>query len=360
MRISSAQWFQQSLGSMLTQQTAAARTQQQLATGKRILQPSDDPVASARILDLTRALDRLDQYGRNSTQVGNRLSLQENAVTSSIDVLQRVRELVVQANTATQSDDSRAAIASEISQLRDALTQQVNSRDGNGRYLFGGYGEDQAPYMTLGDHAMPVLQDSTGQRVPGLLLADGSLVPATLDASGQPVQDSSLDAADFSPVAHGQRQISVGASAQVRDSDPALTVFQYDSGGSAHDILASVQAIADVLRRPVVVNGATVPAGSQDAATLTASLSSALSQLDGDIGHLTDVRTDVGARLKQLDTQDGIQADTTLQLQTTLSGLQDVDYAEAVARLNQQLTGLQAAQQVFGKVQGMSLFDYLR
>lgn len=359
MRISSSQWYRQSLGSMLEQQSAAARTQEQLATGKRVLKPSDDPVASARALDLNRAIDRLDQYGRNSTQVESRLHLQETVIDGSIDVLQRVRELTVQANNATQSDDTRGAIAAEIEQLRESLLQQVNGKDGNGRYLFGGFSEDQAPYMTLGRHALPALQDASGNRVPGVLLADGSLAPAMLDGNGQPVRDSSRNAADYTPVASGQRQITVGASAQVGDSDPALSVFQYGSGSSRRDILASVQAIADALRKPVVTNGAVVPAGSQSAATLTTAMADALSRLDADIGQLSDLRTDVGARLNQLDVQKDIQAESSLQLKSTLSGLEDIDYAEAVARLNQQLNGLQAAQQVFSKVQGLSLFDYL-
>lgn len=359
MRISSSQWFRQSLGSMLDQQSAAAKTQEQLATGKRVLKPSDDPVASARALDLHRAIDRIDQYGRNSTQIENRLHLQEGAVTGSIDLLQRVRELTVQANTATQSDDTRAAIAAEIGQLRESLQQQVNGKDGNGRYLFGGLSEDKAPYMTLGSHALPALQDAAGNRVPGVLLGDGSLAPAMLDASGRPVQNAALSAADYTPVASGQRTVSVGSSAQIGDSDPALSVFQYGSGAGRRDILASVQAIADALRMPVVSNGVPVPPGSQSAATLAATMANALTGLDADIGQLSDVRTDVGARLGQIDVQKDIQAESSLQLKSTLSGLEDVDYAEAVAKLNQQLNGLQAAQQVFSKVQGLSLFDYL-
>ncbi len=359
MRISSSQWFRQSLGSMLDQQSAAARTQEQLASGKRLLKPSDDPVASARSLDLNRAIDRMDQYGRNSGQVANRLHLQESAMDSSIDVLQRVRELTVQANSGSQNDDTRGAIATEIEQLRGSLLQQVNGQDGNGHFLFGGFREDQAPYMTLGRHALPALQDASGNRVPGVLIADGSLAPAMLDVNGMPVQDTALNAADYTPVATGQRQITVGSSAQIADSDPALSIFQYGSGGSRRDILASVQAVADALRMPVT-GTVPVPPGSQDAATLATTLSVTLTRLDADIGQLSDMRTGVGARLSQLDVQKDIQAESTLQLKDTLSGLQDVDYADAVAKLNQQLNGLQAAQQVFTKVQGMSLFDYLR
>lgn len=360
MRISSSQWFRQSLGSMLEQQRAASRTQQELSTGKRIQKPSDDPVSAARALDVNRAIDKLGQYQRNGVQVENRLRLQESTLDSSIGVLQRVRELTVQANTGTQNDETRAVIAAEIEQLRDALLQGTNMRDGNGRYLFGGYSEDKAPYMTLGGHAMPVLENAAGQRVPGLLQPDGSLAPATLDVDGQPVNDLTLNPADFTLVASGQRQIDVGPSAQLADVDPASAVFAHGSGAQRQDILADITSLAQTLRRPVVANGTVpVPIGSQTADTLGTALADSLTRLDADLGHLSDVRTGVGMRLSQLDVQADIQAESTLQLQTTLSSLEDVDYAEAISRLNQQLNGLQASQQVFSKVQGMSLFDYL-
>lgn len=360
MRISSSQWFRQSLGSLLDQQTAASRTQQQLSSGKRLLKPSDDPVAAARSLDIGRAIDKLAQYQRNSVQVENRLRLQESALGSGIDALQRVRELTVQASNGTQSDDSRRVIAAEIEQLGEALMQQANTKDGSGRYLFGGWNEDKAPYMSLGGQAMPVLVDAAGTRVPGLLQADGSLAPATLDGSGQVIVDAALDPADFTPLAAGQRQIEIGFSSQVDDVEPALSVFQHGSGSARQDIIAGVQALAAILRQPVVANGTLpLPVGSQEAASFNAAMADALNGLDADIGHLSDVRTGVGTRMTRIDVQNDIQAESTLQLQTTLSSLEDVDYAEAIARLNQQLTGLQAAQQVFTKVQGLSLFNYL-
>ena len=69
MRISTSQWYAQSLGSMLSQQKSLTETQLQLASGKRILRPSDDPVAATRALDVSRTLGKLEQYGRNASQV---------------------------------------------------------------------------------------------------------------------------------------------------------------------------------------------------------------------------------------------------------------------------------------------------
>jgi len=359
MRIASSQWFRQSMNSLLEQQAAAAKTQQQLASGKRLLKPSDDPVAATRAVDVTRAVEKLAQYERNGVQSENRLRLQETAVGGSLDVLQRVRELSVQANNGTQSNDTRGAIAAEVEQLRDALLQQVNMKDGTGKYLFGGFGEDKPPYMSFAGKAFPVLENAAGLRVPGLLDSSGQLVPATLVA-GEVVVDASLNPADFTPSANGQRQVDIGPSATLADVDPALSVYQQGTGSSRRDVLADVQALAEGLRKPIVSDSTfPVPTGSLTQTQFASLMSDGLSRLDSHIGHLSDVRTGIGTRLNQLDVQTNIRAESSLQLQTTLSSLQDVDYADAIARLNQQLTGIQAAQQVFTKVQGLSLFNYL-
>lgn len=359
MRIASSQWFRQSMSSLLEQQAAAAKTQQQLASGKRLLKPSDDPVAATRAVDVTRAVEKLAQYERNGVQSENRLRLQETAVGGSLDVLQRVRELSVQANNGTQSNDTRGAIAAEVEQLRDALLQQVNMKDGTGKYLFGGFGEDKPPYMSFAGKAFPVLENAAGLRVPGLLDSSGQLVPATLVA-GEVVVDASLNPGDFTPSANGQRQVDIGPSATLADVDPALSVYQQGTGSGRRDVLADVQALAEGLRKPIVSDSTfPVPTGSLTQTQFASLMSDGLSRLDSHIGHLSDVRTGIGTRLNQLDVQTNIRAESSLQLQTTLSSLQDVDYADAIARLNQQLTGIQAAQQVFTKVQGLSLFNYL-
>lgn len=85
-----------------------------------------------------------------------------------------------------------------------------------------------------------------------------------------------------------------------------------------------------------------------------------LIDLDRSLDNVVDIRTRVGSRLNAIDSQKDFNDSFKLQLQETLSNLQDLDYAEAVSRLNLQITGLQAAQQSFVKIQGLSLFNFLR
>ncbi|MBT6274614.1 MAG: hypothetical protein HOI95_10830 [Chromatiales bacterium] len=93
--------------------------------------------------------------------------------------------------------------------------------------------------------------------------------------------------------------------------------------------------------------------------TLQNGLNRALTDIDQGIENLVRVRTEVGARFNTIDTQENVNADFTVELKTSLSALQDLDYTEAATRMNQQLLTLQAAQQAFVRVQGLSLFNFI-
>ena len=101
MRIATATMYQLATQALLSQQAALAKSQNQIATGKRVQTPSDDPVAAVQLHELARAQSQYEQYDKNSTAVTGRLQLEEQALADAGTVLQRARELVVQANTAT-------------------------------------------------------------------------------------------------------------------------------------------------------------------------------------------------------------------------------------------------------------------
>ncbi len=151
MRISTSGVFQRGLNLMQQLQAALDRTQQQISSGRRILHPSDDPISSLRALELKETLSRLTQFERNGIAARNRLSLEETALVSVNDVLQRVRELALQARNPTQSNESRSLIAIEIRQQVDQLVQIANQRDGNGRFLFGGNMDNTTPVDRASD-----------------------------------------------------------------------------------------------------------------------------------------------------------------------------------------------------------------
>ena len=145
-RISNQQMTGQIARDLLARSTEVNDRQQQIASGKRINKPSDDPSQAARLLGMEQATARLEQFDRNASAAESRLGLEETSLTGVIDTLARVRELTLQANNTVLDEDSLGAIRTEITQHLDALYAFANARDGNGAYLFSGTNTDTRPF----------------------------------------------------------------------------------------------------------------------------------------------------------------------------------------------------------------------
>lgn len=401
MRISSNQIFQQSVNAMLDQQAALNHTQLQVSTGRRILTPSDDPAGAAQILDLNRATEATAQYQRNADAARQRLGLEDNTLGAVTNLLHRVRELAVQANNGSQSNESRSAIAAEIRQRLDELLALANTQDANNEYLFAGFKGQTQPfarsgsnYVYQGDPNTRFLQIGPSTQVPmGDSGADvfqlvrngnGTFVTAHNPANtGSGVIDTGTVTGNFvadtytidiiqvlptdpitytvtgavSGVVAGGTYTDGGGIAfngvQVRVSGTPANGDSFTVNPSAYqDMFTTLDALASVLETPVVAGGTTAGVHNR--------VGRAIAELDQALGRVLETRAAVGARLNVIDSQKDINEAFTLYLKENLSGLQDLDYAEAVSRLNQQLLSLQAAQQAFVKVQGLSLFNFLR
>jgi len=146
MRISTS-WAQQTaVNSMLDQQSRLQQTQMQLSTGKKILTPSDDPAAAARIIDLNQSIKQTEQYQSNINTARQRLTLEEGVLQNATDILQRVNELGVQGLNATNSPSDRTAIAFEMEELNQQLVGLANTKNANGEYLFSGFKSATQPF----------------------------------------------------------------------------------------------------------------------------------------------------------------------------------------------------------------------
>ena len=300
MRISTSQIFQQAVTTMLSKQSELAKTQQQLATGERLLSPSDDPDAATRVLDLSQIIDTTTQYQRNADFANTRLALEETVLTDIGELLQRSRELSVQANNDSLSASDRRSIAFEVRANIESLVQLANSRDATGEYLFSGFQTDTKPFSDdgLGNFAY---------------------------AGDQ-----------------GQRSLQIGARRNVTVGDSGVEVFMKvdDGAGGVDSMFSMLYDFATDL-------DANTPSGT----TLT--------RLDSALDNVLNTRASIGARLNTVENQKNANESFSVLLQENRSNLEDLDYAEAVSRFEQQLLALQASQQTFVKIQGLSLFNYL-
>lgn len=397
MRISSQSIRNLFVAQLGIQQAGLSKTQLQVSTGLRFNRPAEDPVAASQSLDLQRALEQNDQFQTNTGLATSRLQLSEGTLSSVTDNLQRVRELAVQAANATETAEGRRMIATEVRQRLDAILQLANVQDGNGQYLYAGYSTGVRPFSN--SPAGYVYSGDQGQRQvqigPGRLIADsdagstifqlvrngngtfvvgqGAANTGTAYVGARGVADlAQWDNGSYSivftspttyDIVDGSGTLASGAyvpgqsigfrGVQLTLEGTPATGDRFTFGPSVNqDMFSMLDALARALETP-----ASTPAGL---AAFRGAMNTGIENVDQSIGSIVRARADVGGRLQALETQQTTNTDLGLQLKTTLSQTRDLDYAEAVTRMNQQLTALQAAQASYVKVMGLSLFNYLR
>jgi flagellar hook-associated protein 3 FlgL len=296
------QIFRQGVDSILDRQSRLAHVQEQLSSGKRIVNPSDDPNGSARIIGLSESIKITEQYQLNIQQLRPRLQIEDITIGSVVDNLQRARELAVQGLNSINTAADRTSIAREIRQITDQVLGLANSKDGNGEFLFSGF--------------------------------QGKTIPFSTDGIG-----------NFSYAGdQGQRQIQIGPQRFVADGDSGLDVFMkvVDASGAApfEDVFSTLYNLATDLEA-------------------NAPNANSLDQLSNAIDHLTGFRSTVGARLNAIDVQEDVNESLRIQLTGTLGDIEDVDIAEAASLLSLETNLLQAAQQAFVRVQNLNLFNFI-
>ncbi len=146
MRISTSMIFDAGLASMQRQSSALLSTQQQVASGRRILSPSDDPVAAARALEVEQAKGMNTRYLGNQKAAAETLGMMENKLASVEEVILRARTLAVQVGNASLSQADRQSVADELREQFTELLALANSTDGTGQYLFSGYMTSTSPF----------------------------------------------------------------------------------------------------------------------------------------------------------------------------------------------------------------------
>jgi flagellar hook-associated protein 3 FlgL len=395
-RLSTAGMHGAAIAQILAQQSKLAYTQAQVAAGKRVLSPADDPVATAQILDLTRARDQIEQYGKNTVAATNRLQTAESALADVGSVLQRVRDLTLQAGNITNDSTALASIRTELLARVEELQGIANRRDASGDYLFSGYSAQVTPFSRsatgvnyAGDQGIRQLQIApdqnvavsfSGQRV-FLDVPEGNGTFST--AAGVHTGTGSIDAgqiANASAWVSGNYTLrfTTADSWEVLDSTNAvITSGAYQQGNAisfngaqvtvtgapaAGDTFLIAPATKESIFKTLDDLGSALAADPRDLSSrsqLYTSLAAALQQVDQGLTHVLDLRAETGARLSMIDATTESRDGLSVNLQKSLSEMQDLDYAEAISRMNQQMVSLQAAQAAYTRLGQMSLFDYL-
>ena len=417
MRISTVTMFEQSTASINRQQSDFLKVSQQLASGRRVINPSDDPQAASRAVGVDQSRAMNQQFSDARISARNSLSQTESILNSVSDAVTSAKTLLIQASSDTLSDVDRESIASELKGIYETMLGQANATDGNGRYLFGGYKDNAPPFVKSADgnveyngdnnsrlqrvdssRLMPVAENGATifQGVPSGAgyIAEASTEnrggvtfkgPQLTDVNAPGYGDSyrvvfSEDAALDSGISYQVQRFSDGAwqedaadlvaSGEYVGDDQQLSFggINITLTGSAEpddEILiarvGSEQRGADLFRTmEAAISVLEMPAQSTaEKAALRNTLNTSMRDLDNALDNVLSVRASAGARLNELEVIDAVGSNRKLNYEQTLSDLVDLNYVEAISEYSLRQVGLQAAQKAFVDIKGMSLFDYM-
>lgn len=405
MRISTNLFFDSGAARMSTAQSNLAKIQEQLSSGRRILTPSDDPVAAARALELTQTQATNSQYGVNRRNAADALNSEESTLQSVTDVLQNLKTSIVEAGSPALDNSQRSFIATELSGRLDDLLAHANATDGTGAYIFSGYQTGTQPFTKTttgasynGDQGARTLQvgpqrqfavNDTGPAVferirnGNGIFVTGAVAGNTNTGSGVISPGSVTDptaltghaySIAFSTDASGNKVYDVidtttsttisTANAYTSGNSISFDGMQMQISGTPADgdsftvapstnqsIFTTLTNLVNLLNTPVQSDA--------DRANLAQGLQAANNLVANTLDNVLTVRASVGSRLNELDTLNTQGDDLDAQYAESISNLQDLDYTKAITDLTKQKTMLEALQQSFVQISGLSLFKLL-
>jgi len=402
MRISTAEMYRVGTNNILLQQQNLLEIQSQLSSGKRVSQPSDDPVASARAVLIRNEISHTEQYQANINSSRGRLQQEEGLLNSMADNLQRIRELYIQMNSGALDTNARKIVLNEVGAQLVNLASLANFQDNSGQFIFAGFQSEIQPvtlnnagsYVYNGDDGQQLLQISPSLQLPisdsGFQLFSNvpsgngtfSILPqvagnqgsgvistgVVMDPSAYIAQDYTIsfqmnaNVLQYTVKDSQNNSIATGnylSGSDIQFDGISVSISGTPAAGDAFDLSPSQgKSIFDSVQ-DVLTNCQNVALTSNGLADYQNILSQGLVELDSALNSVNQTRTQVGARLNTLDSCQSINEDFTFQSKTLLSLLEDLDMAQAAVDLSAQSAALQAAQQSFVKIQNLSVFNYL-
>lgn len=296
MRLSTNLFYSQNQTNISEANSRLFKLQQQLSTGEKLQQPSDDPLATTQIMKFDRVIARTEQFSENITVSERRLNQEESTVDSVVTAMQRVQEIAIRGANGSMSENDRNILADELDEILGHVKSLMNTQDAQGEYMFSGFKGATEPY---------VLNDS---------------------GDGYTYQGDD-----------GARFLEIGENSTIQSTDPGSEFF----GNTGGNVLDAILNLKNSL---------------EDGSDLTV----ASSEVNAWYENVVSKQAELGSRMRVLDDQSLSLTDLKTFTESTRSRFADTDYYEAISQLSLESTALQAAYESFGKVQQMSLFNYVQ
>ncbi|MED5051725.1 flagellar hook-associated protein FlgL [Anoxybacillus rupiensis] len=277
--------------------------QDQLATGKKINRPSDDPVVAMKGMAYRTNLTEVQQYKRNFSEAHSWIDNSDSALDEATQVLQRIRELVVQASNDTYETTQRESIAQEVQQLTDHLVSIANTKVGD-KYIFNGTDTLQQPVDL--NRTPPV---STNNSEVKIELSQGIYIPVNVDPT---------------------------------------KVFSYDNAATTangNGLFSDLKFLNNDLN---------------DATKSGADINQYLSYIDKHINNLLSARAELGARMNRIELMEERVDQQEVVANRILSDNEDADIERVITDLKMQETVHRAALGVGSRIIQPTLLDFLR
>jgi flagellar hook-associated protein 3 FlgL len=411
------------------------KLQQQIATNKRILVPSDDPVAAAQALEVTQAKTLNDLYTTNQANANDTMALSEGQLHAANDLLQTMHERIVQLANAPLSDTDRKSITTELRQSFEQLQGIANQQDGTGNYLFSGFRGDTKPFtgtldtgvvyngdqgtrslqvspsrnmqvsesgrdifMAIPDDSTPFTIGTDSQNVGTGVIGSPKITDATkwndilnpknftihFAVSGGVTTYDVVDDTGISLLTNNPSAITtppvvpplpgtyvqgtpidlkaLPATVGGMDFGASVMITGSPSNGDTFSIRPSgpvsvFDSLSDLVHASEVTLDGVSGGANRD--TFNAQVQSTLANILSAQDNIDKYRSQIGARMTELDSLTSASSQRDLDYQSTLSRLQDIDPTKAISDLTRTTTTLQAAQLSFNKITQLSLFNYL-
>lgn len=416
MRISTSYYFRTGLDSINAQQSDLLHIYQQMGSGKRMVSPSDDPLAAAQSINIRQSQSLNARYNENRNVIKQNLGAEENALKSVVGALQDVKTQLVSAGNGVLSDADRRSLADALRSAKSNVLALANATDGNGQYIFSGHQGDKVPFSDTG-----VWNGATGQRMvqvdqtrqlagsdlgsdvfarvtPGnknyLTAADTSNTgsgqiasPSITSPSGAdvgksfsiefvadpidpalppqyqitvtdttaspPVAPVVLPAQPYDP-AQGTITLGDGVSVKFSGQPVAGDVFTVAPASTVSDlnVFSSFDGIISALESDTLDNSDPVAL-----AALRNGINSALQRFDVHYDNILTVQSSVGARMAEVSAIDANGASRSLDYSNRLTQLEDISYYEASTQLQLRTSALEAAALAFRKIQSATFLS---
>ncbi|MDC8784286.1 flagellar hook-associated protein FlgL [Roseateles koreensis] len=402
MRVSTASAFDASIANLQRRQQQLQDTQQQLTSGKKISQASDDPTGAARAERAMVSIDRVDANQRALEASRNSMTLSESALGDSNEILQQVREAMVAAGNASYTDTERAGLATKIAGLRDQLLTIANRPDGSGGYLFAGQGSSTPPFLdqnggvsftgvpgTIQTGNMDKYPLSVNGQQAWEQAATGNGSYVTADApnanTGNPAKgwidggrvtdpslltghDYTIQITGTAPAAqsYSVNDTTLGTSVISGPYTPgkaisadgmAFTISGAPVDGDSFTVAPSTHSLKvfDVLDRAV----ADLKTPLRGQAQISQSNSARIRDLDSVMSNLQNARTQVGEQMNNLDNSESRLSAIKLYSKSEQSAAEDLDMTQGISNFQNQQSGYDTALKTYAMVQRMNMFQYI-